>query len=434
MKAKKSHSSRASFPIVGIGASAGGLAAFIELLSALPADSGMAFVLVQHLDPSHTSLLPEALARATPMKVAAATEGAEVRPDHVYVIPPNADLALEGNALRLVPREDARKPHLSIDFFFRSLAGQRGAQAIGVVLSGSGSDGTEGLRAIKAEGGIAFVQDPQTAKFGDMPQSAISAGVVDTGMSIAALARELVRLSRHPYLAAAAARPPAAADEGGFEQILELVRRKTGVDFTEYKRATIERRTARRMALRGEESLQSYLRLLQSDDGEALGALRGRAHPRHLVLPRAAGVRRAGEGGPSADPREEGEGRADPRVGRGLLDRRGGLLAGHRPAREQGPQGELPADPDLRLRREREGGGEGARRRLLRARRCARWARRRGARTSSSSIMATASPSRCASCASSSATTSPATRLSRASTSSFAATCSSTSGPRCRSG
>ena len=119
MQTDKSGPSRSSFPIVGIGASAGGLAALNELLSALPADSGMAFVIVQHLDPTHTSMLAEALSRATSMKVASAADGTEVQPDHVYVIPPNADIALEGNALRLVPREKSRKPHLSIDFFFR---------------------------------------------------------------------------------------------------------------------------------------------------------------------------------------------------------------------------------------------------------------------------------------------------------------------------
>jgi two-component system CheB/CheR fusion protein len=270
MKLNKSHLSRSSFPIVGIGAAAGGLAAFIELLSAIAPDSGMAFVIVQHLDPTHSSILGDALARVTAMKVATVASGTVVEPNHVYVIPPNTDLALEGTSLLLVPRDESRKPHLSIDFFLRSLAEQRGAQAIGVVLSGSGTDGTEGLRAIKAEGGITFVQDPATAKFGAMPQSAIEAGVADTGMPIAALARELVRLGRHPYLAIAA--PLLAGserDESSFERILALVRNKTGVDFSEYKRATIERRTARRMALRGVADLESYLRLLQTDGAEA---------------------------------------------------------------------------------------------------------------------------------------------------------------------
>src|SRR5260370_18367023 len=185
----------------------------MERLAAIPANSGMAFGIVQHLDPTHASMLGDALAKATSVKDARATDRTEVQPDTVYVIPPNADIALEGNSLLLSVREESRKPHLAIDFFFRTLAAQRRGQAIGVVLSGSGSDGTEGLRAIKAEGGITFAQEPRTAKFGDMPQSAISAGVVDTGMPIAALGRELVRLSRHPYLAATARPAPSEMDE-----------------------------------------------------------------------------------------------------------------------------------------------------------------------------------------------------------------------------
>ncbi len=266
----KSRLTQTSFPIVGIGASAGGLAAFIELLSAIPKDTGMAFVLVQHLDPTHASGLRDILAKTTAMNVDTATNGMMVQPGHVYVIPPNVDIALEGNSLQLVQQDQSRKPHLAIDFFLYSLAAQRGAQAIGVVLSGSGADGTKGLRAIKAEGGITFAQSPETAKFADMPASAIAAGVVDTGLPIPALARELVRLGRHPYLATAeTSPPPSEKDEDSFERILALVRSKTGVDFSEYRPATIERRTARRMALRQEESLGSYLSLLQTDEAEA---------------------------------------------------------------------------------------------------------------------------------------------------------------------
>src|SRR5512140_1841948 len=269
MTSSRTRPSRPAFPIVGVGASAGGLAAFVELLSAIPADSGMAFVVIQHLDPTHGSMLAEALAPATRMKVTTAASGMRVEPGNVYVIPPNQDLALQDTSLFLVPREKSRKLHLAIDFFFRSLAEQRGAQAIGVVLSGSGTDGTEGLRAIKAEGGITFAQDPATAKFTEMPEAAIRAGVVDTGMPIAQLAAELVRLSRHPYLTAEAPHRAFQEDAGNFDEILALVRSRTGVDFSEYKRATIERRAARRMALRQEEDLDGYLRLLRSDETEA---------------------------------------------------------------------------------------------------------------------------------------------------------------------
>ncbi len=173
--------SDASFPVVGIGASAGGLEAFTQLLKHLPSDSGMAFVLIQHLDPTHTSFLREALAGATAMPVTQAEEGVVVERDHVYVIPPNADIALVDGRLSLSPRpEDGRRAHLPVDFFFRSLAAERGSHAIGVVLSGTASDGTEGLEAIKAADGITFAQDPGSAKFGGMPRSAIDAGVVDS--------------------------------------------------------------------------------------------------------------------------------------------------------------------------------------------------------------------------------------------------------------
>ena len=198
-----------------MGASAGGLEAFTQLLKHLPADSGMAFVLIQHLDPTHASFLPEALAKATTMAVSQPADGTPVEPNHVYVIPPDADIAMQGQLLALAPRtRDERRPHLPIDLLLRSLAAERGSHAIGVVLSGTASDGTEGLRAIKAEDGITFAQDPASAKFAGMPRSAIEAGVVDFALPIAELAAELVRLSRHPYVAArstvAASRCPAA--------------------------------------------------------------------------------------------------------------------------------------------------------------------------------------------------------------------------------
>src|SRR5438477_5617234 len=198
MKANVSEPSR--FPIVGIGASAGGVTALTELLSAIPADSGMAFVIVQHLDPAQPSMLGEVLARATAMKVTTAASGDEVEPDRVYIIPPNADILLAENTLQLVAREQSRKPHLAIDIFFRSLAAQRKAQAIGVVLSGTASDGTDGLRAIKAEGGITFAQAPDTARFDGMPRSAVDAGVVDHSLPIPRLVQQLLRLGHHPYV------------------------------------------------------------------------------------------------------------------------------------------------------------------------------------------------------------------------------------------
>ena len=260
---------RTSFPIVGIGASAGGLEAFVQLLKALPANTGMAFILIQHLDPAHPSLLSQALGKATSMQVAQVQNGTRVQPGHVYVIPPDADVALAGAELVLVKRGPPSKPHLPVDSFFRSLAHERGCQAIGVVLSGTASDGTAGLRAIKGEHGITLVQDPQSAKFSGMPQSAIDAGVVDYALPIPLLAEELVRLSTHPYVAVAPDLPPEQVDQDALNQILLVVREAVGVDYTEYKPATLHRRLARRMAVRKTKSLGEYLHLLRDNPQEA---------------------------------------------------------------------------------------------------------------------------------------------------------------------
>src|SRR5437763_17105695 len=163
-----------AFPIVGIGASAGGLEAFLELISALPVDTGMAFVLVQHLDPVHESLLPELLAPHSPMPVRSVHDGLKIEANHVYVIPPNTSMELADGTLRLAAREPGL--HLPIDIFFRSLAAVQGSRAIGVVLSGNASDGSVGVRDIKAECGITFAQNEATAHFGGMPRSAAATG------------------------------------------------------------------------------------------------------------------------------------------------------------------------------------------------------------------------------------------------------------------
>ena len=259
----------AAFPIVGVGASAGGLDAFTQLLKHLPADTGMGFVLIQHLDPTHTSFLRDALAKATTMPVSQATDGTAVEPNHVYVIPPDADISIQHGRLTLASRAvDGRRSHLSVDGFLRTLAADRGSHAIGVVLSGNASDGTEGLRAIKAENGITLAQDPESAKYGEMPRSAVNAGVVDYALAIPDLAGELVRLSRHPYVAAVHG-TPAAGDADARNQILMVVRKAFGVDFGEYKPSTVDRRLARRMALRRVQDEQAYLALLHEDPAEA---------------------------------------------------------------------------------------------------------------------------------------------------------------------
>jgi two-component system CheB/CheR fusion protein len=255
--------------VVGVGASAGGLDAFRQLLAHVPANAGLALVLVQHLEPRRASLLSDALGRATRMKVAQAEDGVRVEPNRVYVIPPGAQMALEQGVLRLSPSgDDARRPHLPLDHFFRSLAAERGRQSIGVVLSGTASDGSEGLAAIRAQGGITFAQDPRSARFGEMPQSAIDAGVVDYSLPLPAMGAELTRLARHPYLARRESVPPTPSGSASLARIFDLVRGACGVDFSEYKPATFKRRLARRMAVHKAQSVATYLRLLEEHPDE----------------------------------------------------------------------------------------------------------------------------------------------------------------------
>jgi two-component system CheB/CheR fusion protein len=262
-----------SFPIVALGASAGGLEALRRLLRHVPADSGLAFVVIQHLDPERPSMLAHVIEGITRLPVAEAVHGVRLEPNRVHVIPSGADLNIHDGVVSLIPRERTGTLHLPIDTFLRSLADDAHARAIGVILSGSGADGREGLRAIKAEGGIAFAQDPGSAHFPSMPESAIAAGVVDFTGSPEEIAEELVRLSRHPYLSAPATapaedEPPEDADRHRLAEIFALLRRHAGVDFAGYKRTTILRRIDRRMALRRLHDLAAYGRMLQDDPSE----------------------------------------------------------------------------------------------------------------------------------------------------------------------
>jgi len=257
------------FPIVGIGASAGGLEAFTQLLAHLPASTGMAFVLVQHLDPRHESRLTDILARATRMPVIEGSQGLPVAPNHVYIIPPNTCMALAQGALQLTPRGDASGPNLPVDHFLRALAQTQQAQAIGVVLSGTGSDGTLGLLEIKAVGGITFAQEPGTAGHGGMPQSAIGSGAVDFVLPPEGIAERLAEVGAHPYLALGPVEAPPAEAEDHFKRVLAAVRAATKVDFSQYRDTTIRRRIMRRMALHGESSLAAYAERLEREGPEA---------------------------------------------------------------------------------------------------------------------------------------------------------------------
>ena len=261
-----------SFPIVGIGASAGGLDAFKQLLQALSADTGMAFVLVQHLAPTHVSMLADILACSTTMPVVEVKDEPPVLANHVYVIPPNRTMVMTDGHLRLLPREEGRGLHRPIDAFFRSLAEQDSHQAVGVILSGTGTDGTLGLAAIKAEGGITFAQDG-TAQQDGMPRNAIAAGYADFVLPPEQIAAELARIGRHPYVSPDAPGPTAAPGDEPLPsettgKILQLLRKATGVDFQHYRSTTLYRRITRRMLLHKLDGLDDYLRMLRVDSAE----------------------------------------------------------------------------------------------------------------------------------------------------------------------
>jgi two-component system CheB/CheR fusion protein len=266
------------FPIVGIGASAGGLEAITQLLTHLPIDTGMGFVLLQHLDPKHESMSAEILSRTTRMEVSEVKDGTPVQPNRVYILPPNFGMGILNGVLNLMPRTEVRGLHLVIDFFLQSLAEDLKNRAIGVVLSGTGSDGTPGLIAIKAEGGITFAQDPKSAKFNGMPQSAIQSGAVDIVLSPQKIAEELARIAHDPYVVPAIieTREETLTNDGddvlspqdSLNHIFLLLRNLCHVDFTHYKTNTIRRRIERRMVLHRIKDQSDYAKLLSQNPGE----------------------------------------------------------------------------------------------------------------------------------------------------------------------
>jgi two-component system, chemotaxis family, CheB/CheR fusion protein len=256
--------------IVAVGASAGGIEAFTELIRELPADTGMAFVFIQHLDPKHHSILTELLARETSMTVKEVTDGMRLEPNRVYVIPPNATMTLSDHVLKLAPRGDLPGTHMPIDHYMRSLAEEQGTHAVGVILSGFGSDGTLGLAEIQAQGGVTFAQAESSAKYDGMPRSAIAAGYVDYVLPPKMIARELTRIAHHPYVGRA--NPPAAelvsSDSASLSSIFQLLRRSTGLDFTHYRQTTILRRIQRRMVVHKIDRLQEYVKYVQTNPSE----------------------------------------------------------------------------------------------------------------------------------------------------------------------
>src|SRR2546426_2025838 len=255
-----------SFPVVCVGASAGGLEAFTQLLSPLPTDTGMAFVLVTHLSPTHASHLAEILSRATRMPVNEVKDEPQVQPNCVYVIPPDSSMIIAHGSLKLLPRHRVDGRHHPIDLFLESLAQDQEHKSIDVILAGTGSDGTLGMDEIKAAGGITFAQD-DSAAYDGMPRSAMTAGTVDFRLSPAEIARELGKIARHAYVGTDGP-PERIVDGAQTAQIVRTLHRSSGVDFTNYKAATLRRRIARRMALHKVETLVEYADFLRSHPAE----------------------------------------------------------------------------------------------------------------------------------------------------------------------
>src|SRR5438876_9891547 len=258
-------------PIVGVGGSAGGFEAAMELLRHLPPKTGMTFVIVQHLDPHHGSRLPNLLAKATSMPVIEVAGTTTPQPNTVYVQPPNKCVVAKNRKLTLVSRTE--RLNIAIDHFFESVAEECGSRGIGIVLSGTGSDGTAGLRAIKAAGGLTFAQTEESAKFDAMPRSAIRSGFVDLVLAPDAIAREIRRIADHPYIQ----RPLIAAEEAEKEayrqaddlgRIFLSLKKQMGVDFSGYKESTLIRRIHRRMALHRIEKISQYARYLRNNKKE----------------------------------------------------------------------------------------------------------------------------------------------------------------------
>ncbi len=260
------------FPIVGIGASAGGLEAVTKLLEKLPADTGMAFVFIQHLAPGQESMLTDILARSTQMPVHKVQNDMPVRPNNVFVIPPDVSMTISDKVLKL--RRDISRIHRPVDLFLISLAQDAKNLAIGVILSGTGTDGTEGLKSIYSEGGITFAQDEDSAKYPGMPHSAMASESVHFVLPPEKIAEELIRIGKHPYLNHAELKvvKPKMEEADAYSNILGLLRLTFNVNFSAYKESTINRRISRRMVIHQIDKIDDYVKLLRNDRG-ALQAL-----------------------------------------------------------------------------------------------------------------------------------------------------------------
>jgi two-component system, chemotaxis family, CheB/CheR fusion protein len=274
-RAKRSRAPRArassthvvDFPLVAIGASAGGLDAFRTLVGSLRANSGMAFILVQHLDPSHESMMVELISPATSMPVVEAADAMRLEPDHVYIIPPGRFLSVRDGAARLSSPPNRPAVRMPFDFLLASMAEEQGERAVCIILSGTASDGSAGAKLVKAAGGLVIAQDPDEADYDGMPRNAIAAGGVDLVLPLAMIPKALEKYGGHRYVRKYEGDDPPPAG-GSYAQIVELLRLRTSHDFTLYKTGTIERRIERRMALNGVADLPRYLEQLNRDPAE----------------------------------------------------------------------------------------------------------------------------------------------------------------------
>lgn len=261
----------AGFSVVGVGASAGGLAALERFFQALPPGPGLAFVVIQHLSPDYKSMMASILSKYTPMAVAEGEEGMAIAPNHVYLIPPGKTMTVEKGRLHLTAKSTQRGLHLPIDAFFSSLAREYGERAIAVVLSGIGSDGSRGIRAIKEADGLVLVQEPKSAEFDGMPSAAAATGLADFVLAPEAMPEVILNYARRLPLAPT----PPLGPEGGqasadatLDTVLAILQEHAGVDFRQYKPSAVVRRIHRRLAINKCESLNEYVRLLEASDAE----------------------------------------------------------------------------------------------------------------------------------------------------------------------
>lgn len=262
-----------TIPIVGIGASAGGLETFEQFFRLIPINTGIAFILVPHLDPDHESMLADILGRFTKMSVVEAQDLIDIVPDHVYIIPPNREMAIFHNKIQLSTPHSSVGHRMKIDLFFRSLAEEQGDKAIGIVLSGTGTDGTLGLRAIQGSGGLTFVQDPVTAKYDGMPTSAINNGYATYVLPVEEMPAKLIASVKDLFGATAihssrSDEPLQTDKKGAVSRILRIIRSRTGHDFSQYKKSTIYRRISRRMSVHVIEDMAIYARYLEENPDE----------------------------------------------------------------------------------------------------------------------------------------------------------------------